>query len=269
MLRPQSGDRASPALIEPLLAGGEGLAAARLVERFGMWQRPSPVPSRPRVSLNMVMSCDGLAELEGRSAGLSSDADRALFHALRAATDAVMVGSSTVASEHYGPLVKDPAVRELRRARGLQPEPLACVVSGELSLDTSVPLLHDPQARIVVLTLSPQTLAPTPASVEYVRLGHDGRLDLEACLRELAARFGVARVLCEGGPHLARALFADSLVDELYLSLAPGLAGAGADALPLLPGGPLEPPVALELESAARGGSSLFLRYEVRSRGRV
>lgn len=255
--------------LERMLPAGEPLCAHQLVEQLGLWERPRAVPPRPRVSLNMVMSADGQAALEGRSRALSGAADRALFHALRAATDAILVGAATVARERYGRIIKDPGVRELRSARGLPPEPLACVVSGRLSLDATLPLLQERDARVVVLTVSEGSLPPTPAAVEYVRLARDGRLDLEGCLQELAARFGVARVLCEGGPHLARALLEGDLLDELHLSLSPLLAGEGSGALPLLPGPALQPPVALELSSVARGASTLFMRYEVRSRGRV
>jgi riboflavin biosynthesis pyrimidine reductase len=79
-------------------------------------------------------------------------------------------------------------------------------------------------------------------------------------------------VLCEGGPHLARELFAAGLVDELFLTLSPLLAGgepAGGEALRILAGGELQPPRSLELTGVLRGESALFLRYAVVSDERV
>jgi riboflavin biosynthesis pyrimidine reductase len=73
-------------------------------------------------------------------------------------------------------------------------------------------------------------------------------------------------VLCEGGPHLARQLLGAGLVDELFLSLSPMLAGgepAGGEALRILAGTELEPPVGLELLDVLSSDSYLFLRYGV------
>jgi riboflavin biosynthesis pyrimidine reductase len=76
----------------------------------------------------------------------------------------------------------------------------------------------------------------------------------------------VHSLLCEGGPHLALQLLAAGLLDELFLSLAPLLAGGqpgDRQALRILAGQELEPPVELELLGALSSGSHLFLRYGV------
>jgi riboflavin biosynthesis pyrimidine reductase len=73
-------------------------------------------------------------------------------------------------------------------------------------------------------------------------------------------------VLCEGGPHLNSGLFAAGLVDELFLSLSPELAGGESrpeERLRIVSGPELEPPVELKLAGALRSGSRLFLRYAV------
>ncbi len=58
------------------------------------------------------------------------------------------------------------------------------------------------------------------------RIRGPGRVDLVAGLAELRRR-GLGQLLCEGGPHLFGALTAADLVDELCLTVAPLLAGAG------------------------------------------
>ena len=125
---------------------------------------------------------------------------------------------------------------------------------------------------MVVLTASMASLPPVAAQVEYLRPPRDGRLDLPAALAELRLRYDVRSLLCEGGPHLARELLAENLVDELFLSLSPLLAGGepmAGEALRILAGLELEPPVALELTGVLREGSWLFLRYRVASEERV
>ncbi len=252
--------------LEPLTAAEEAVSAEQIVAGLGLWERPPGPLARPRVMLNMVSTVDGRATLGGRSRALSGPADRALFHGLRAAVDGVLVGAGTVRTERYGRIIPDPAPRELRLRRGLSEEPLACIVSGRLTLDADIPLLAEPAARVAVLTASAASLPATAAHVEYVRERHDGRLDLQACVAALSERFAVRLLLCEGGPHLACQLLADGLLDELFLTLSPKLAGgepAGGEALRILAGGELEPPVELELLGVLRYGSQLFLRYAV------
>jgi riboflavin biosynthesis pyrimidine reductase len=256
-----------PLRMEQLAGAGEPLTAAALVAQLGLWERPSSPPPRPRILLNMVATVDGRATIGGRSGTISDASDRALFHALRAPVDGVLVGAGTVRTERYGRIIRDPAVRAERRRRGLAEEPLACIVSGRLALGEELPLLREPATRVAVLTASAASLPAVEAQVSYIRTP-GGQLDLAAALGELAERFAVTSLLCEGGPHLARELLAAGLMDEIFVSLAPLLAGgepAGGEALRILAGPELEPPVALELLGAVRCGSRLFLRYGVSS----
>jgi len=259
------GDAEQELRLRALLPPGEPTGFAEIVERLGMWRRSATPPARPHVVLNMVSTADGRATLGGRSGPISGRADRALFHALRTAVDAVLVGAATVRAERYGRLIADRSRRELRRERGLQEEPLACIVSRVLALDADIPLLAEPAARIAVLTPSAASLAPAAARVDYVRTRDGDLLDLPAALAELSSRFAVQSLLCEGGPHLSRQLLAAGLVDELFLSLAPKLAGepANGEALRILAGDELDPPVALALAGVLESESFLFLRYDV------
>ncbi|MEA2216776.1 MAG: hypothetical protein QOK19_2337 [Solirubrobacteraceae bacterium] len=254
--------------LQRLLPAGEDLTPEQLVEQLGLWERPSPPPPRPRVMLNMISTVDGRATIGGRSGTISDAADRALFHALRSPADAVLVGAGTVRTERYGRIIRDEARRRERVRRGLAPEPIACIVSGRLALCEDIPLLQCPGARVVVLTASAASLPATAAEVDYIRSAGP-QLDLATALAELAERFGVASVLCEGGPHLARQLLGAGLLDELFLSVAPLLAGgepSGGEALRILAGGELDEPAQLELLGTLRSGSTLFLRYGLSAR---
>ena len=255
--------------------------ADEIVAGFGLDELPTPSPvGRPHVILNMVSTADGHATLDGRSGPLSGPADRALFHALRLAVDAVMAGAATVRVERYGRIIPDASRRQTRVQQGRSEEPLACIVSGRLSLDGDIPLLAEPAARVVILTQSSASLPAgvAAAEVDYIRAARDGQLDLPAALVELRARFGVRTLLCEGGPHLNAQLLGAGLVDELFLSLSPLLAGGDldgnpahpnpthAEALRILAGPSFSPPIALELRGVLEHDSSLFLRYGVRGR---
>ncbi|HEX4483623.1 MAG TPA: dihydrofolate reductase family protein [Solirubrobacteraceae bacterium] len=250
-----------------LSADADPPSASELVERLDFSARAPDAPLRPYVILNMVSTVDGRASIAGRSGAIGDRADRVLFHALRASVDGVMAGAGTIRVERYGRIIPSEAARAGRLRRGLSEEPLACIVSGRLSLSPDTPLLAEPAAHVVILTPSAASVTGVAAQVEYVRAERDGRLDLPRALAELSERFGLRTLLCEGGPHLNAELLMAGLVDELFLSLAPKLAGGEAvtgESLRILAGGEFEQPLELELLGVLEHESHLFLRYAVR-----
>lgn len=214
---------------------------------------------RPYVVANMVATADGRASVEGRTAPISSVADRQLFHALRTRVDAVMVGAGTLRSERYGRLVRDPHRREQRVAAGLGADPLAIVVSGRLDLPPDLPLLQDRASRVVIVTASEDSLGESAAHVEYLRSSPP---DLRGALARLHDEHGVRSILCEGGPTLNASLLADGLIDELFLTTVPKLAG-GAGALAIVGPAPLDEPLDARLQWLLECDGELFARYRL------
>jgi riboflavin-specific deaminase-like protein len=215
-------------------------------------------PDRPYLVLNMVSSLDGRATIDWRTTGLSTELDRQLFHHLRTQADAVMVGAGTARTERYGRMAKSDELRDKRGGEGLARDPLAVVVSARLDLPADLPLLNEPEQRVLIATGSDATLSGLGDQVEYARVGDDLPL-LMARLRE---EHGIRSVLCEGGPTLNSYLLAAGLVDELFLSLHPKLVG-GAAALTIVAGRELVEPAELQLLSVAEGDGDLFTRWRV------
>ena len=206
----------------------------------------------------MVATADGKVTIGGRSGPIGNDADRELFHALRAKFDAVMIGANTLRVERYGRIAKDPAVRERRAAEGLDPDPLAIVVSGRLLLPADLPLLAEPEQRVLILTAAEGELESCAAQISYLRTP-GSEVDLGSLMAKLRADLGIRSILCEGGPTLNGSLLAEGLVDELFLSVAPKL--IGGDGHSSVSGAPLPAPQELELVSVHESEGHLFLRY--------
>lgn len=230
---------------------------------------PRPPAGRPYVAINMVATVDGKTTLDrGRHPRpIGSRVDRALMVRLRTRVDAVLRGAGTVRQSPYYPSLA-PGARERRQAEGLPPLPMVVVMSGSGALPLDSPLFRDPPRRPLVL-LGPR--APAEAverlrQVADVRVGPDGGdgPDVRWALSCLAEEFGVKVLLSEGGPTLNYAFFEAGCVDELFLTVAPFVAGSAEDRSAV--DGPrlLQPFPELELLSAYMHEGELFLRYRVR-----
>jgi riboflavin-specific deaminase-like protein len=216
---------------------------------------------RPYVVVNFVATADGKASFEGRSGPLGDEVDQAIFHRLRTQVDAVLVGSGTLRAEPYGRLVRDPELRAARQAEGLAPDPLAVVVTRSLNLPLDRPLFQDPEQATLLFTSSEEEVEGVGPGVTTARL-EPGELTLTRVLETLRSQHGVRSVLCEGGPTVFGVLLGEERVDELFLTLAPKIAGGG-EAPTIVEGMPLSELVELELVWTLEADSSFFLRYRV------
>lgn len=239
-----------PATVE----SAELLGDLRLVERAR--------DDRPWLVTNFATTADGRATIDGRSGAIGDDGDMEVFRRLRTQVDALLIGTRTLGIERYGRAVRRPELRAAREALGLAPEPLIATVSRSGELPTEIPLFAEPEANVVVFTTPDAPEPSCPACVTLVRLD-PAELTLTSALRRLRADHGVRALLCEGGPTLMGALLHEGLVDEVFLTLAPQLAGGGSG--PTMSSGPaLASPAELELVWTLERAGSLYLRYAVR-----
>ena len=232
----------------------------------------------PCVVTNFVESLDGVVAVPDlpRShavIGDESEPDRFVMALLRACADAIVIGSGTLLASPQGtwrpaavyPPAAD-ALAELREERGRDAQPLLAIVTGGDSLDPAHPVLE--QGALVVTTerAAPDLRSSVPAASEVVAVSDGHTVDVAAAIAELRRR-GCAVILSESGPNLFGALLASWLVDELFLTVSPVLAGrAQPPRLGLVEGVELLPQtrIAGRLRSVRAHGSHLFLRYSLR-----
>jgi riboflavin biosynthesis pyrimidine reductase len=220
-----------------------------------------PAPGTPWLRANFVTSVDGAVAVGGVSGPLSSPADQRLLVLLRRQCDVLLIGAGTLRAERYGPIRLPEDQRSWRRERGLAPEPALAIVSGQLDLDPRQPAFADAPVRPIVFTHAAAPAArreALSATTEVISVGAT-RVDLTAATAVLRQRRH-AQILCEGGPQLFASLVAADLVDELCLTLAPLLAGAGGGRMAAgaqAPGAPHR----LTLRQVLAAGDALFLRY--------
>jgi riboflavin biosynthesis pyrimidine reductase len=235
--------------------------------------------SRGTVYANFVSSIDGVVALgvHGLSSGGAisgkSEADRFVMGLLRACAACVVVGASTLRDDSghlWTPsYIHPPSARlfaELREMLGLRPEPVLVVVTNSGQVDPGERAFQE--GALLFTTESGAARAPRlPPSSEVVVLAGGGAVDAGAAMAEVRRRFGSGRVLTEGGPHVIGWLLGAGLLDELFLTVSPVL--AGRDRTPragLVAGLELLPDHGrwAHLRSVKRHGDHLFLRYDAR-----
>ena len=246
-----------------LLGSGANTANATTAEAaYGALGLAELAPrERPYVVANMIATADGRASIDGRSAPMSSDTDRALFHMLRTQVDGVMAGAGTLRSESYGPMITTVEQSAKREALGLRAQPLAVTVTKTFDIPEQLPLLGDPNSTLVVFTTSTKEPPKSAATIVVERLDlTDSGMDV--VMQRLRAHHGVRSLLCEGGPLLLGSLIGAGLLDELFLSISPLLVGGG-EADQIMVGEILGAPVGLVLVSVLEHHGSLFLLYRI------
>jgi riboflavin biosynthesis pyrimidine reductase len=160
--------------------------------------------------------------------------------------------------------VRDPDRRQKRVERGLEPVPVAVTASRSMELPVQAPLFQDPGSRIIVLTGSERKAPDAPAhvTVECLPAAGTSELDLVAGMESLRGSHGIRTLLLEGGPTLLGAMLEASLVDELFLSLAPLVVGGAAE-VGIVESASRPRPLELELLGVLEDEGFLFLRYAI------
>ncbi len=215
----------------------------------------------------MAMSADGKIATTNRtvsSFGSARDHDHLL--ALRATADAVMAGARTIAA-HPVDLGPGPGrFRRLRLRRGLAAYNLRVIVSGRGRVPPQARVFERRFSPVIVLVssrASPAARRRLRAVGAHVKVCGRAGVNLAAALRWLRARWGVKRLVCEGGGELNAAMFRADLVDEVHLTVCPLLFGGRT--APTIAEGPGAARLAdarrFRLVSARRVGDELFLVY--------
>ena len=214
------------------------------------------------LAVNFVSSLDGGIEVDGRSAGLSTPADRRVFALGHDLADVVLLGSGTALAEDYPGLRPDERSADRRRRHGLaEAPPLAVVTSGSFPADATSLVDVLVPSIVVTSTAAPESQQEAwRAAGAQVLLAGDETVDLATAIARLA-KAGYRRIDCEGGPGLVGTLLHDDLVDELRLSIAP-VALAGRAGRVATSADPLEKPRGFDVASLlVDDDGTLLVRY--------
>jgi riboflavin biosynthesis pyrimidine reductase len=188
-------------------------------------QRPSR--DRPWLMVNMVASIDGAIEIGGVSGPIGGSGDAALFRALRAIADVILVGGGTARAENYGPPKLDTPAQVARTARGQAALPALAVISGSLGFDPAGRLFDGGHRPLLFTTngANPERVEALEAVADIERF--DGAVTAEAVVGSLHGR-GYRTILLEGGPSLNAQFLDADLIDEVCATVAPKLTASSS-----------------------------------------
>ena len=256
----------------------------KLARLYGCLRMPLP-RKRPYVFSNFVTTLDGVVSLntKGHASGGDisgfSGQDRMVMGLMRAIADVVIIGTGTLSADRrhvwtaaaiFPELAEE--YRQLSEALGQRGPPLNVIVSGSGRVDLRLPVFTSGEVPTLIITTTAGAKRlreqSGSASVEIRAIrgrGSTTAIPASAILVEVCRVRRSKRILVEGGPRLLGDFYAEQLVDEQFLTLAPQIAGrdVGDRRLSLVMGKLFAPgdPLWGTMIDARRGSRHLFLRY--------
>ncbi|HUP83563.1 MAG TPA: dihydrofolate reductase family protein [Candidatus Limnocylindria bacterium] len=238
---------------------------------------------RPTIIANFVSTIDGVVSYNtpeqaggGEISGFYKP-DGFVMGLLRSVSDAVLIGAGTLRAapdQAWSPRYTHPPSADeyarLRNDLGLSPEPTTVVVTARSDIDLGQRGMRDPSVPVLIITTDKglgnlRWQQPFAGHVEVVSVGDGDDVPATEIVRLLNER-GMSVVLCEGGPHLFGQMLDARLVDELFLTVAPQVAGRATETarLSLVEGSAFTVKGApwSRLADIRKSGDHLFLRYQ-------
>ena len=214
---------------------------------------------RPHVSINMAMTADGKSASANRTVPtFGSRADHAHLLALRDKADAILTGAGTLNAQPQVTLGPGP--------KSKTKPPLRVIASGSGQVASRHKIFRTLGAPTLVLTterITPTRLKELRFLAEAVEIYGKEEIDFKRALKWLFKKWGVKRLLCEGGGQLNDALFRAGVVDEVNLTVCPLILG-GREAPTIAEGlgfAQLKDAARFSLKSRRQTGNELFLVY--------
>jgi riboflavin biosynthesis pyrimidine reductase len=249
----------------------------------GLYGRLRFPPTREQyVISNFVTTLDGVVALmapghqSGGAVSGYNKHDRMVMGILRAVSDAVVVGAGTLRSvpehlwtaEYIFPSLADEYVR-LRTSLGKPEPPLNVIVTGSGDLVPNFRVFRSQEVPVLIVTTPSGAkridALSMPRSVKVIAVEKDGPVSAGAILNATNEARESKMVLVEGGPMLMGDFFAERRLHELFITLAPQVAGRdGSVERPGLVSGKRfapDDPRWGTLASVKRAGDHIFLRY--------
>ena len=179
-----------------------------------------------RVTLSAAVSVDGYIDDVGSERLLLSNAeDFAAIDRLRAEHDAILVGAGTLRADNPRLTIRDPNLREARRARGWSLDPVKITLTkGDLNPSLRFFTEGEGCKWVYAPTSAVDRLQTRLQATAEVRAGGPSEVDLNVMLHDLERR-GIQTLMVEGGTTVSGWFLRENRVHRLRLAVAPFFVG--------------------------------------------
>ena len=189
--------------------------------------------NRPHTIMLVAVSLDGKIS-PAREPGqpnpvgpsLISPEIMALHNSQRTSVDGIMVGLNCI--------LLDDSRLTLRDAQGKNPTRI--VLDGLAEMSENARVLNNDAPTIVGVTKDAprdRVNALRAKGADIIVSGHGKFVDLPPLVSELAERWGIQRLLVEGGGTVHRSMITENLYDELHLIICPFIIGGAGSITPV------------------------------------
>jgi 5-amino-6-(5-phosphoribosylamino)uracil reductase len=226
------------------------------------------MPERPYILLSCGMSIDGyLGSAAPRRLELSNDADFDRVDAVRAWSDAILVGAATVRTDNPRLLVRSQDRREERTARGLPSSPSKVTLTERMQLDPEADFFTAGESEKLVYCASLVVDDARSRLGSLATVVDGGRqVNMRRLSEDLGER-GIERLMVEGGGNVHTQFLTADLADELHLVVAPFFVGDSRATRFVSDGRfPWNPGRRAELAEVRQIGDVVLLRYALSAR---
>lgn len=186
----------------------------------------------PWVSGKMAMSLDGrTAMASGESKWITSSAAREDVHRMRARAAAIMTGVGTV-------LADDPALTARPSDQVIERQPLRVVLDSGLRISSDANIFAAPGQVVLFYVDAPAERVQALQDHAFLHQlpAEEGRFDVKAVFKVLTEQYEINDIMVEAGATLNGNLLENSLLDEIFIYMAPVIMGNESRALFHLPG---------------------------------
>lgn len=246
----------------PCITGLNESATRRLNERFIV----NTTLGRPLILLKIAQTLDGfIAPLRGSSQWISSEASRTRVHAMRAASDAILVGAGTVRADNPALTVRD--------IHGANPRRI--IVTRTMHLPLGAAVFSDTDAHRTIVATTPSALRAAPRvaaslagrgiTILPVSPGRGFKDFLPSMLTVLFEK-GVNTLMVEGGAGVFSSFLKQDLADRLDIFVGSMFLGAGLASAAQLPARDLPAALRMRVDEIHRSGGDVHLVLRPHSR---
>ena len=217
-----------------------------------------------RTFLNMVMTLDGkITTRDGSGPKFARQADQERMMQLRSEADAIIIGARTAIDDN--PTFDLPEKYRRSRKNGLASNPIKAVISGRGSIPSTLKMFNSNDSQAVVFTTDQINSGQYNSLHKVADVHVVGKLEVDftQIAKILVKEYNVKQLLIEGGGQVNFAAFQADIVDEVFLTLSPKIAGGNIQTIVEGTGFDFNNLIELELLNHQKVSSEIFLHYRV------